>query len=246
MKVTVKIPASKPVESFLDYLKTRATAPEHADNGDLIADFVDKFLVVELKRLENEKDFVDQDIEIPDAAVLAPLMAAKKAFDLNFADFVKGRGGKMDAPAPAAPAIKEEDLEIEDPADAFAMDPSVRDFLGNDPVVAPRKRSGNGHQSLKKRDLYASEKDVIRAEFIAINGQIAEDACKPIHAKLDQEVSIAQVTGFVTYLHKKVAEGYLKLDKLDEYVEYLKGHRKIWETYDSPKYRAMRARSGGV
>ena len=80
-----------------------------------------------------------------------------------------------------------------------------------------RNRIGNGHKVLKKRKLLEWEKNYIRAEFIKLNGIIHEDFTLPIKAKLGDEVSIFQVTGFVTLLHKYVAEGSLVLPDMNRY-----------------------------
>jgi len=104
-------------------------------------------------------------------------------------------------------------------------------------------RNGNGHKSLKIRDLFDHEKDIIRAEFMNLNGQIKEDACLEIQKKLGEEVAIFQVTGFVTYLHLQIAEGKLEVRDMMNYLMFLQSHRNRWATYNSPKYRNKRIKS---
>lgn len=101
-------------------------------------------------------------------------------------------------------------------------------------------RSGNGHTSEKIRDLYDNERDIIRAEFMKLNGQIKEDACLEIQKKLGTEVAIFQVTGFVTYLHLQIAEGKFEVNNMPDYLMFLQEHRNRWATYNSPKYRTKR------
>ena len=80
-----------------------------------------------------------------------------------------------------------------------------------------RNRIGNGHKVLKKRKLAEWEKNIIRTEFIKLNGIIHEDFTLPIKAKLGSDVSPFQVTGFVTLLHKYVKDGSLKLSDMNAY-----------------------------
>jgi hypothetical protein len=104
-------------------------------------------------------------------------------------------------------------------------------------------RSGNGHKSLKIRDLFDEEKDIIRMKFMDLNGQIKEDACLEIQKRLGTEVAIFQVTGFVTYLHLQIAEGKFEVHDMMNYLMFLQSHRNRWATYNSPKYRNKRIQS---
>jgi len=254
MRIAIQIPAVTPLNTFFDYLKIRAADPVHEDNVDLIADFIDKVLVVELKRLANEQETITQNLDIPDQAMqpliapmIEPYLRAKAQFDSLWA---KISGGALPITNPP-PTLNEYSGSTQPTVPTHEEDEELRKYLEILPephqtttMPTPVKRTGNGHKSKKVRSLLDAEKDTIRAEFVAINGQIAEDACKPIHSKMDPEISIFQVTGFVTYLHSKVAAGALQLKDLSAYVEFLKGHRKLWATYDSPKYRALRQKNG--
>jgi hypothetical protein len=115
-----------------------------------------------------------------------------------------------------------------------------------EPIVAEvskeARRSGNGHKIMKVRDLNDSEKNGIRSFFLDRNGCIENDACVEYKKHLDVEVAIFQVTGFVTYLHKCIAMGRWTVTNMASYLTFLRGHRNLWATYDSPKYRAMRAK----
>jgi hypothetical protein len=220
MLVKVDCSMKAHLESFFEFVKNRAQAPEHKLNADIIANFVEEFMVVEMKRLEAKDETYEEGIEFSEDLILGPLKEAKRKMDDIFNDFLKNRG----TPATPAPASK--------PATAPPSGPAVA-----------KPRSGNGHKKEKIRSLLDSEKDHIRSCFCGHNGQIEDDVCVAI--KQDQaigtEVGIFQVTGFVTYLHNQVAMGKLILKDINKYLEFLQGHRDLWARYNSPKYQAMRA-----
>jgi hypothetical protein len=223
MIVSVECSVKDHIETFFEYLKKRATDKAHTKDADVIADFVDRFIVIEMKRLATKDETFNTDIEIPDSLLLDPLKEAKLKMDKIFEDFFKNKGVTAPStPAPAPVTTK--------PAAA----PST-------PATA-KPRNGNGHKSLKQRSLLDPERDDIRAEFLSLNGQIDEDACVRLKAnKMPKEVAIFQVTGFMTHLHMKVAAGELKVRDLDAYLNFLQGHRDMWARYNSPKYQALRA-----
>jgi hypothetical protein len=164
---------------FAGYLTERVTDT----NRVIIADFMEKFLVVEIKKMEGPAQ--PEMIDIP------------------------------------MPKVKAEDI-----------------------MGMIKQRSGNGHKILKKRPLTDSEKDNIRVFFKESNGQIESDACVEYKklAEVDPDVAIFQITGFVSYLHNRVASGELTLSNMPAYFEFIKGHRNLWATYNSPRYQALRAR----
>lgn len=105
------------------------------------------------------------------------------------------------------------------------------------------KRFGNGHVSAKKRDLYDSERDKIYRElFLPKNGQIENDDCVCFKPSLDPEVSIFQITGFVSVLHTEVAEGILQLRDLVSYEKWMsnKYGGTLWARYNNPRFVAVR------
>jgi hypothetical protein len=106
-------------------------------------------------------------------------------------------------------------------------------------------RSGNGHKAAKIRSLNEEEKNHIRVWFNALNGEIRPDACVRLHTsmKTKTEISIFQITGFVTYLHSQVMSGLATVRNIDRYLAYLQSHRDMWAKYNSPKYAAMRAKN---
>jgi hypothetical protein len=133
--------------------------------------------------------------------------------------------------APAQPALIVE-VKIPEP---------VKEAL-TIPSGSSKARSGNGHKSLKVRDLNNQEKALIRCFFAERNGCIGNDDCVRWRAeRLEPEVAIFQVTGFVTYLHDEVRKGSEDLIRdINVYLIYIQGHRNLWATYNSPKYRALR------
>lgn len=224
MEITVEYLAKERLEKFLIWLKKRAENKIHKNNGDIIADFVDKVVVVELKRLENDTETITEEIEVPDEIMTEPLKEMKKRFDKTFKDFMEGNG------------INSTEIENTSESEANPATPAPVSTSSS-----KKSRTGNGHGRKKKRDLTNDEKNTIKSEFTAMNGQIAEDACVEIHKKFDPDVTIFQVTGFVTLMHKYVREGKITLSNIDNYEKFLQQHRDLWATYNSRKYIAMRA-----
>ncbi|MEM4251329.1 MAG: hypothetical protein QW828_05815, partial [Candidatus Bathyarchaeia archaeon] len=103
--------------------------------------------------------------------------------------------------------------------------------------VVVRGKSGNGHKIAKKRALNDSERTKIRKFFWKKNGIIEEDELK----NLCDDVSIFQVTGYVSLLHRLVASGTMKLPDQKIYEKHILERRNLWATYDSPKYKALRS-----
>ena len=220
MIATIESSVKEHIEAFLEYLKKRAADKMHAANGDIIADFVDHFIVIELKRLAAKDETFTTDIELPDEIILDPLRDAKLKMDKIFEDFFKTKGvtAPMSGPLPI---------------------PKVPSAAG---TAVAKPRNGNGHKSLKNRSLLDGERDDIRAEFMTLNGEIDTDACVRLKAdKLSDEVSIFQVTGFMTSLHMKIARGELRVWDMNAYESFLQSHRDMWARYNSPKYATMRA-----
>jgi hypothetical protein len=220
------------IEAFMEYLKKRAVDKTHVKNGDVIADFIEKFIVVELKRLSQKDEFFPSDVELPDNLFLDPLKEAKKKMDDIFSGFF----------TPTAGTVPSKKADPTPPVTTPPEPLTIADITDPSTPAAPKKRNGNGHAKNKVRSLLDGEKDSIRSEFLTLNGQIDEDACVRLKKnKMPPEVSIFQVTGFVTYLHLKVAGGELDVRDLPAYLAFLQKHRDMWSRYNSPKYVAMRA-----
>ena len=247
LTITVQRPHSDRLQNFLTYLKVRAVAPEHETNRDVIANFVDKFLVFELKRLGDTQETFEEEVSIPDSILVEPLKRAKAGFDKVFKDFMSKQGLDTLTTEEAVEPVR---IQPVIDFDGFSQDvePSVpvtevvssEDGIIPLPVEPPSKRNGNGHKTAMKRKLIDQEKDRIREFFLLKSGMIGDDDCVVHHKAMDQTVTIFQVTGFCTYLHKKVAMGDLTLTNLPGYISWMKTRRDLWSQYDSPKYRAMR------
>jgi hypothetical protein len=249
LTITVQRPHSDRLQNFLTYLKVRAVAPEHETNRDVIANFVDKFLVFELKRLGDVQETFEEEVSIPDSILVEPLKRAKAGFDKVFKDFMSKQG--LDTLTTSVEPEEAVEPESDYPSVAGIIagvtkttQPITEAASSEDgiipPVEPPSKRNGNGHKTAKKRKLTDQEKDQVREFFLLKSGMIGDDDCVVHHKAMDQTVTIFQVTGFCTYLHKKVAMGDLTLTNLPGYIAWMQTRRDLWSQYDSPKYKAMR------
>ena len=112
------------------------------------------------------------------------------------------------------------------------------------PVTTEPVESGNGHSKLSRRPLTEAEEALIEAEFVKLNGifEPKNKDCTRIRNLLPQEVTVFQVSGHVSRLHKRVAAGILILPQMRSYEIAIKAHRQHWLTYKGEKYEAMRER----
>jgi len=110
------------------------------------------------------------------------------------------------------------------------------------PTTKKHTTVSNGHKSQKVRDITEGERELIRRKlFMPANGMIGPDACVKFKAaNFPAEITIFQVTGCIVSLHRQVAQGRLELRDMEAYVKFIRSHRNLWKTYDSPKYQAMR------
>ena len=226
MKITTDVSVKKRLESFLEYLKKRARDKVHENNGDVIADFVEKVLVVELKRLDSNPETYVQEIEIPDNVLAEPLLKMKDNMDAAFNEFLTTKGITPQSGNPPLVIPQTQPVELSSTPGPTASTP----------------RNGNGHEAKKKRDLNDTEREVINAEFQALNGQF-EDAKKSATALLPylgDEVTVWQITGRISYLHRKIASGKLTVPDMDSYMAFLERHKELWAQYNSPKYQTLR------
>ena len=238
MKVQIEYDMKTRVTGFLNFLKERVEAPEHAAVKDIVADFVDKFLVAEIRRLEATPDMRTADVEVPDSVLAEPLRQAKAALDAQFESFLTGKFGVVEVkPAPEvrakpevqrAPALEEPEPKLDG---AHGLVPSAIAGKTTKDLVTPRSK--NGHVAMKKRDLADAEKDMIRSKFMELDGQIYDDACLPIQKQMDSAVTIFQVVGFVSFLHGQVARGLIRLRDAGAYETMLMQHRAKYAAYAS-------------
>jgi|GEM_PF-5121005 len=126
----------------------------------------------------------------------------------------------------AAPMTQERDPEVSSVKLQSVPEPEQK-----------RVRNGNGHVIAKKRRLNDDEKDFIRKAFRIKDGCIGEDDCvdmldkgplpKP-RVSTDPPLSIFQITGFVSYLHREVRKGKIELSDPSRYDKFLR------EKYGTP------------
>ena len=241
MKITVQYTAEDRLNKFFSWLKKRSQDQIHVNNKDLIADFVEKFLVVELKRLANNTDKVDEEIEVPDEVLLDPVQKAlskfKSRMDTAFNDIiVNDLRGNVTTETPQVTPTSQVTMtpfgEIEAPqVTSVTQDPG--EFTTIPPsgtqTYVPRQRNGNGHKRTKKRDMTGEEKDQIRAEFLSVNGQIFPDACVGIHSRMADRANLGifQVTGFVSYLHFQIAVGKIILSDPAAYETFIQQKKDL-------------------
>lgn len=220
MRIVVERSVKDKLQDFFSYLKKRATEDDHKENRDLIADFVDKVLVFEIKRLANEDSTIEEQIEIPDSVMVEPLLKAKSRLNSAFDEYLKKLGAGTD--------LEEEENPVVEKVPE-AKSESVR--------------NGNGHKIEKVRDLNDQEKDILRSEFLSSNGQfLYKDCSKNLKPRMGMDIAIWQVTGFISYLHAEVARGNIDLPNLPQYLEFLKEkYPSLSKQYDSPKFQELRA-----
>ena len=108
-----------------------------------------------------------------------------------------------------------------------------------------KKRVGNGHKSVKVRNLIDTERFVLKHElFVPKNGQINDDDCVDFKQQRKwEDVGIFQITGFISVLHTDVASGLLQVDNLIAYEQWMrtKYGETLWARYNLQLY--VKARS---
>jgi len=112
-----------------------------------------------------------------------------------------------------------------------------------------KKRLGNGHQSVKVRDLLDGERDSIRKLFLIKDGQIEDDDCVGFKEQVKwEDIGIFQITGFVSVLHTDVAEGIITLKNLGAYETWMrtKYGETLWARYNLPLYVEIRKQNADL
>lgn len=99
-----------------------------------------------------------------------------------------------------------------------------------------RTRKGSNQKSEKKRKLQDWEKKTIEKDFIAHNGDM-DGRCSVLKEKFGSEISISQIRGVVSELHRKVKRKELRLRREERYNNEMEAKRELWTTYRSEKYR---------
>jgi hypothetical protein len=112
----------------------------------------------------------------------------------------------------------------------------------NNPAPVPQ----NKHAITAKRPLTEQEQEVIRREFLKLNGIFEESKkdCTRIRNLLSDDVSVWQVSGYVVKLHQLAKAKELSMKDRRAYLSANRGHYKHWLSYNGAKYDEMREKSG--
>jgi hypothetical protein len=235
MKIQIDLNAKDKLETFLKFVEKRAADIVHTNNGDIIADFIDSFIVVELKRLENKPEYISQEILIPDEVLAEPLLKMKEALDGAFNSFMTEKGIQPGTKQPANPAVQ---------SGVSTGNVSQTATAPVAPVASGsnQPRNGNGHAVAFIRKLDDTEKDIIRADFTKLNGEYVDQkkSCTALLPQMGTDISVFQVTGFVSHLHREIAKGDWTIPDMPSYLTFLEKHKKLWAQYNSPKYQTAR------
>lgn len=234
MDIQIERPVSQQLEQFFKFLKSRAEHKDHEANRDLIADFVDKVLVFEIKRVANTDEAVTEDIEIPEDVLVEPLLRAKQSMDDAFSQILKSKGIDLGYTSTVLGTQSVQPQSEPEPQSSGTQ----------------RPRSGNGHSSDRKRALENDERDTMRQEFLNLNGQLADNdkECTRIHQELNKNLngrkplSVWQVTGFISVCHRYVAQGSLQVRDMNAYIQWMKEKYPggLYRQYNDPKNQAKR------
>jgi hypothetical protein len=130
------------------------------------------------------------------------------------------------------------------------------------PILHSPKR--NGHKSNKERELIEQERAYIKSIFMSLSGCLnaSSKMCSFLCNKLNEtkesirltqkipgilaDLSVFQVTGYVSVLHRHIAKGTLDLEsseKRDRYLSWMQSRYKLWARYNSEKYRHYREKN---
>lgn len=211
------------LKDFQFYLLKQAFSG-NTEKRDLILEFIDKVLLVEIKNSELRPSSLE---------VKRTVISLEKS-------------PSLEKPVTNASLEKSPSLEVKPKKRVIISKSGKRtEFITSlekpATVTITRNRSGNGHKREAWRKLYDWEKNIIRAEFVRLNGIIHEDACLGIQKRLSNDVAIFQVTGFVTLLHKYISLGRLRLPDMISYERHLKQKRKLWAQYERNRARRLAA-----
>jgi len=236
LKIVVERSIRDRLETFLEYLKNRAQSNEHEANRDLIADFVDKFLVYEIKRVANDDDTTEEEIEIPSSALIDPLFETRDKVIDGFDSILR----KMGATDHDFSQYRESGRT------QTKAPPSTENQSSTDSSTSTERkpRNGNGHKSEKIRDLSDDERDILKSQFLSANGCFGYRECtQKLKPLMGLDIAIFQVTGFISYLHRAVASGEILLGDLAGYLQFLRDkYPDLAKQYSSEKYTKIRNR----
>lgn len=242
MKIELERSVRDKVDGFFDWLEEQVNKGTYTHEAELISDFTDRIIVPALTALKSKDEKFMETIEVPKDIFVGPISQIQAQVNKSFTDMFNDLGAAPQTPAPTSKPEPEPEVQPETESKPEVQPATM-------PQTAPdQTRNGNGHKSTKKRDLSGAEKDAIRAHFIGADGIIEEDdlvRLKPTFPRGD-ELSIFQLNGFVSYLHRKIAYGNRRIiDRIDmnRYMEWMKKQVKLWAQYNSPKYETYRRKA---
>ena len=210
MEFTIKKSSKDKVLELVEWIKGRAQDPLHENNKDLIADFLEQVVVVELKRLENDPDEFDTKVEIPDDLIPNqgpnPYVLIRKVVKALTEELTDDKGDPIDVDSILNIDIEEEDGDSDD------KKPLTKGKVYTGSSSKGYNRDGNNHKKGKKNPLTDDQKTYITEKFLEKRGELDEKNCSEIAKHLGLSVNGKtpwQVTGWVSELHRKIAAGTL-------------------------------------
>lgn len=110
-----------------------------------------------------------------------------------------------------------------------------------------KKRAGNGHVSNFVRKLTNPERDLIRNEFLKMDGRFEYRGARAILKPLmGNEVTVWQICGFLSRIHDEVYRGDLELKDPASYFEFMsEKYPKLHARYMA-KYASQFGEDGDV
>jgi len=144
-------------------------------------------------------------------------------------------------PAPVIPAVVRPAVPVTAETSSLRLGQTDKNLVAEPRQKITRNRTGNGHTSEFVRKLKDPERNFFRSAFMGKDGLIQEDDCNVLLSGVDDEITIWQVTGFISYLHRQVAQGLIQLRNLPAYLEWMQTkYEGLWTQYNSNRFTSVR------
>lgn len=89
-------------------------------------------------------------------------------------------------------------------------------------VEVKTPRNGNGHKSEKIRSLNDVEKDILRDAFVSHDGRfLYKDCTTDLMPLMGSDITVWQVSGFLSQIHVEVYKGLIQLQNPEEYFQFM-------------------------
>ena len=259
MKITIDRPRKSILDGLLTWIKELSSCPDYESDRDLIADFVDKVVVAEAKKAATDASMVSEEIEVPNEIFEEPLKKKTEEIKATYAakwaqlkkiinsiDPLEGGSfvPKLIVGPPSEEQASPPEVSIETNPHSYnstkELDLPIPEPVDSQKIT--RNRIGNGHKKSMTRRLTGQERDGLRAFFLSKNGMLEDDDCVQYRSlSMDHVVGIFQVTGFISYLHREVAEGRTVVKDLTTYEEWMRTkYGQLWAQYNSPRFVDVR------